>query len=202
MAIKDILGIVGTPTKRRGTDFTGAISGSTGTHVHVGSSGPSVGEVGIWSGTDWTRVPSSAKTMVMPSLMSTEIDTVKSWANKIATEDNDMIYLRKKNGILYVLKAEVHTSGTWSRLDPKDEPVILDGHGKALEEKLGNVDAAIVTKEVIEEPKVIPAIPIGWYQDSGANLFKYNGLGEWDTDARQWEKLLKLADSGNLEFIG
>jgi hypothetical protein len=200
MAIKDILETISAPRKHRGTDITGAISSSPGTHMHVGSSSPSVGDVGFWNGTSWSSLaPSAASTVDLTT------EFVKSWANKIATEDNDMIYLRKKNGILYVMKAEVHTSGKWERLDPKDEPVIIDMHGKNLEEKLGNVDAAISakeTKEVVEEPKVIPEIPIGWYQDDTANLFKYNGLGEWDTDAKQWEKLLKLADSGTLEFIG
>ena len=136
------------------------------------------------------------------------VGVVKDWANDIATEDNDLIYLRKKNGILYVMKPEVHTAGTWERLDPTDEPIISDVHGKTLEEKLGNpnakiVDAATPVVEVKKEkPKPFPKIATGWYQDSVANLFKYEGKGIWDTPEKDWEKLLNLADSGTLEFIG
>lgn len=125
---------------------------------------------------------------------------VKNWANKIATADNDMIYLRKKNGILYAMKVEPHLSGTWEQLDVLDVPVVTDIHGKNLVEALGGVASEIKAEEV--KPKPIPKIALGWYQDSNANLYKYVGKGSWDAPEKDWEKLLNLADSGTLEFLG
>lgn len=201
MAINDILKMMtsSAPRTHRGVDITYTTStgsvGSYSTTTRAGSSGkPSVGTMGIWDGTKWTSTTGEE--------LSNPVDAVKDWANAIATEDNDMVYLRKKNGILYAMKVVVHGEGKWERLDPRDTPVITDMHGKNLEEKLGNGDAAIVTEEVVVEEKKLPAIKVGWYQDNVANLYKYNGDGTWDTDTKQWEKLLKLADSGSLEFIG
>lgn len=193
----DPLGRYTTSTVHRGID----IGTSSGTHLHDGSSGPSVGDVGFWNGTSWSSLaPTTASTVDLTT------EFVKSWANKIATEDNDMIYLRKKNGILYVMKAEVHTSGTWNRLDPKDEPVIIDVHGKTLEEKLGNPDAKIVdatTVEVKPEEPVILNAPIGWYQDEKADLFYYEGEGHWrEVDLKTNKKLTEMVLAGTLEFIG
>lgn len=148
------------------------------------------------------------KTKVKARPTLAQIKTVKEWANSIATEDNDIVQIRKKNGIIYVMKTEVCRSSTWERLDPADEPVIVDVHGKNLEEKLGNSDAEIVDATTLSEkvkkvkPKPIPKITTGWYQDSMANLFKYEGKGIWDTPEKDWEKLLNLADSGTLEYIG
>lgn len=124
---------------------------------------------------------------------------VKNWANKIATDDNDMIYLRKKNGILYVMKVEPHFGGKWEQLDSLDFPVISDEHGKKLVESLANLREELVTPA---EPKPIPKIELGWYQDANANLYKYTGQGIWDAPMSSWEKLLNLADSGTLEFLG
>lgn len=142
------------------------------------------------------------KTKVRPSLAQTK--AIKDWANSVATDDNDMIYLRKKNGILYVMKVEVHTTGKWERLDPKDEPVIVDTHGKNLEEKLGNdakvVDAAIAKQE--EEAKIDVSFKEGWYQDNVANLYKHFGAGSWDAPESSWIKLTKSVHAGTLDFIG
>lgn len=143
------------------------------------------------------------KTKVRPTLA--QIKTVKDWANSIATEDNDMIYLRKKNGILYAMKVEVHSTGTWTRLDPKDEPVIVDVHGKNLEEKLGNSDAKVVDAAIAkqeEEAKIDTGFADGWYQDEGANLYKYLGTGSWDAPESSWVKLTKSVHAGTLEYIG
>ena len=162
----------------------------------------------IWNGTTWstpggpiTTATSTISTAISPS---SRVASVKSWANSIATEDNDMIYLRKKNGILYVMKAEVNATGKWERLDPKDEPVIIDVHGKNLEQKLGNdakvVDAAIAKQE--EEAKIDTGFADGWYQDDGANLYKYLGAGSWDAPESSWIKLTKSVHAGTLEYIG
>jgi len=183
--------------EHRGID----IGTSSGTHLHVGSSGPSVGGVGVWNGTDWVGMSPRTAT-----LMPTAIDAVKSWANKIATEDNDIIQIRKKNGILYVMKAEVCMPATWYRLDPKDEPVITDVHGKILEEKLGNPNAEIVdatTVEVKPEEPVVLNAPVGWYQDEKAELFYYEGEGHWrEVDLKTNKKLTEAVVSGSLEYIG
>jgi hypothetical protein len=125
---------------------------------------------------------------------------VKLWANALATKDNDIIQLRKKNGILYVMKVIPHRSGTWEKLDPTDVAVVTDQYGAKLED----VSLADLREELVapKEPKPIPSIPLGWYQDNGANLYKYLGKGIWDAPIDIWEKLLNLAESDTLEFLG
>jgi hypothetical protein len=132
------------------------------------------------------------------------INTVKAWANDIATVDNDIIQLRKKNGILYVMKVVPHTSNSWEKLDPKDVPVITDVHGAKLED----VDLAILRDELVlrvepEEIKPIPYMEIGWYQDQKADLFYYEGEGHWrEVDLKTNKKLTEMVITGTLEFIG
>lgn len=139
--------------------------------------------------------------------MTTKVPTgvkaaVKIWANKIAVDDNDMIYLRKKNGILYAMKVKAHEANTWEQLDPLDVPVVVDIHGEALARAVGNLPDSTIEALKTPKRKSIPKIALGWYQDDQANLFKYEGKGVWDTLEKDWEKLLNLADSGMLEYIG
>ena len=179
----------------RGTDIGKAL----GTHLHIGTSGPSVGDVGIWNGTDWIGM-SSPTAAILP----TALDAVKSWANKIATDDNDIIQLRKKNGILYVMKVIPHTGNSWEKLDPKDVPVITDMHGAKLED----VDLATLRDELVlrvdpEEAKPIPHMEVGWYQDDKAELYYYEGEGHWrEVDLKTNKKLTEMVIAGTLEFIG
>jgi hypothetical protein len=131
------------------------------------------------------------------------LEIIKSWANGIAKDDNEMVYLRKKNGIFYVMKVEPNSgrTGKWEKLDCDDEPVITDIHGAKLEEVAGEFVAQKAPVE--KELKPIPNIPLGWYQDEKANLYRYNGTAMWEgADMKQWGKLLELADSGMLEFLG
>jgi hypothetical protein len=181
--------------EHRGTDIGTAL----GTHLHIGTSGPSVGDVGVWNGTDWIGMSPRTAT-----LMPTAIDAVKSWANKIATDDNDMIQLRKKNGILYVMKVVPHRSNKWEKLDPKDVAVITDVPGAKLED----VDLATLRDELVlrvepEEAKPVPHMELGWYQDSKADLFYYEGEGHWrEVDLKTNKKLTESVVTGTLEFIG
>lgn len=135
----------------------------------------------------------------VPSEVDVEIEFVNQWANKIATEDNDMIYLRKKNGIMYVMKAEPHKAGKWEKLDPKATPVYVDPHGLKLAPELAPEGVEVPAEK---EMKPIPNIPLGWYQDEKANLYYYSGTGIWDTDMKDWGKLLNKAESGELEYLG
>ena len=180
-------------TKHRGTDIGTAL----GTHLHVGTSGPSVGDVGVWNGTDWVGMSPRTAT-----LMPTAIDAVNSWANKLTPSDNDMIYLRKKNGIIYVLEARPHTSGRWEKLDPAAVAVVTDEHGAKLEdETLATLRDKLITSE--EEVKPVPQMEIGWYQDEKADLFYYEGEGHWrEVDLKTNKKLTEAVVTGTLEFIG
>lgn len=178
--------------EHRGTDIGTAL----GTHLHVGTSGPSVGDVGVWNGSDWIGMSPRTAT-----LMPTAIDAVNSWANKLATDDNDMIYLRKKNGIVYVMKTEVCKAGKWEKLDPKAVPVVTDEHGARLEDKiLSTVSSEHVT--AVEEPTPTPHMEIGWYQDQKADLFYYEGEGHWrEVDLKTNKKLTEAVVAGTLEYI-
>lgn len=129
------------------------------------------------------------------------ITTVNDWANSIATDDNDIIQLRKKNGIIYVMKVKPHASNAWEKLDPKATPVVTDHHGAKLED----VDLATLRDELVLPPeaKPIPHMEIGWYQDQKANLFYYEGEGHWrEVDLKTNKKLTEAVVSGTLEFIG
>lgn len=191
---RDPLGRFITPPVHRGVD----IGTSSGTHLHAGKapSSPSAGTMAVYNGTDWVSMDGSSTILINP------VDAVNSWANKIATADNDIIQLRKKNGIIYVMKTEVCKPGKWEKLDPKAVPVITDEHGARLEDKslatLG-VEAVIVEEELAP----VPAMEIGWYQDQKADLFYYEGEGHWrEVDLKTNKKLTEAVVAGTLEFIG
>lgn len=166
--------------EHRGID----IGTSSGTHLHAGSTKPSVGDVGVWTGSDWVAISPSSGTA-----MPTAIDTINSWANKIATDDNDLIYLRKKNGIIYVMKTEVCRTGKWEKLDPKAVPMITDEHGARLEGKVApsaGLGAFSIEEEIaIQEPEQYEN---GWYQDAKGNLHQYLD-GKWASGAPSIDKL-------------
>jgi len=132
-------------------------------------------------------------------IIDTEIKTVDAWANSIAVNDNDMLYLRKKNGIMYVMKTEPHVSGEWKQLDPTAIPRYVDPHGLKLAPELAPEGVEVPAEK---EMKPIPNIPLGWYQDDKANLYYYSGTGIWDTDMKEWGKLLNKAEAGELEYLG
>jgi hypothetical protein len=129
------------------------------------------------------------------------LNTVKYWADEIATDDNDIIQLRKKNGIFYVLKAVPHTTNKWEKLDPTDVPVITDDHGARLEA----VSLATLRDELVmpEEIKPPPYMEVGWYQDDKAELSYYEGEGHWrEVDLKTNKKLTEMVITGTLKFIG
>lgn len=177
----------------RGTDFGTA---STGIHLH---SDPSVSR----SISKVKKVISPMKTKAAITPSKKDLAKINAWADNVAANDNDMIYLRKKNGIMYVMKVEPHRSGTWEKLDPSAVAVISDVHGAKLED----VTLASLRDELVppteKEYKPIPNIPLGWYQDDKANLYKYEGAAVWEgADMKEWGKLLNMAEAGILEFIG
>lgn len=179
--------------KHRGVDIGTAL----GTHLHVGSAEPSIGEVGVWNGAEWASMSPRSTTKI-----PTAIDAVNSWANKLTPNDNDMIYLRKKNGIIYVLEARPHTAGTWEKLDPTAVAVVTDEHGAKLEDlSLATLRDKLISSE--EEAKPVPPMEIGWYQDQKADLFYYEGEGHWrEVDLKTNKKLTEAVVAGTLEFIG
>lgn len=129
------------------------------------------------------------------------VDVVDAWANSVATNDNDIIQLRKKNGIIYMMKIEPFTKGKWEKLNPKSIPVIIDEHGAKLE----NATLAEIPKLINAylEPKPIPQIDLGWYQDEKTDLFYYEGENVWrGIDPMRCTVLTDYAVSGKLEFIG
>lgn len=185
---------VTTAPAHRGVD----IGTSSGVHLHAGATppSPSAGSMAVYNGTDWVSMDGSSTVLIDP------VDAVNSWANKIATEDNDIIQLRKKNGIIYVMKTEVCKAGKWEKLDPKAVPVVTDEHGARLEDKtLATLGAEVIVAE--EELAPIPPMEIGWYQDQKADLFYYEGEGHWrEVDLKTNKKLTEAVVAGTLEYIG
>jgi hypothetical protein len=132
------------------------------------------------------------------------IKAIKSWANDIATKDNDMIYLRKKNGIMYVMKVEPHLSGKWEKLDPTDVAVVTDVHGAKLEDvTLASLRDELFMPTEPEEASPVPHMEVGWYQDEKAELSYYEGEGHWrEVDLKTNKKLTEMVITGTLKFIG
>lgn len=123
-------------------------------------------------------------------IKSSRLDAVNEWARETLTEENQMIYLRLKDGIITWIKAnDMMADKKWTPLRESDLNAAIS---------LASGDAR-VKPEV--EPEPIPLIAIGWYQDSLGNLHKHLGSGEWDSPASTWKQLTKLADAGTLEYI-
>jgi hypothetical protein len=132
-------------------------------------------------------------------VIDTEIKIVDHWASSILVDDNDIVYLRKKNGITYVMKVEPHVANKWEQLDPTAKPVYVDQHGLKLAPELAPEGVEV---PVEKELKPIPNLTLGWYQDDKANLYKYLGGGVWDSEINLFGKLLVKAEAGELEYLG
>jgi hypothetical protein len=86
--------------------------------------------------------------------------------------DGDQIYIRKVDGRLQWIRANVHGGGQdWKELTPalaKDR-LIRDSVGEVDEESLEKLRDALIAAQNPE------AYEIGWYQDSKGDLYQFDG---------------------------
>jgi hypothetical protein len=86
--------------------------------------------------------------------------------------DGDQIYIRKVEGRLQWIRANVHGGGQeWKELTPalaKDR-LVRDSVGEVDEESLEKLRDALIAAQNPE------AYEIGWYQDSKGDLYQFDG---------------------------
>jgi hypothetical protein len=86
--------------------------------------------------------------------------------------DGDQIYIRKVNGKLQWIKANIHGGGQeWEDLTPWITRRIEAG---AIEDAQDEIEAAARAKR-IEELEKLKAMKIGWYQDVKGQLYQFDG---------------------------
>lgn len=132
--------------------------------------------------------------------LPTTIDAVKSWANKILKEENDMLYMRRKNGVItWVVANRMMGETKWEQLDPADVPTVVGIDGKV-------IAPAVVeeTAEELEFKKILADIPSGWYQDTAAELHHYLGNGDWESVPSNTlkKKMNQALLNGSLDYLG
>jgi hypothetical protein len=87
-------------------------------------------------------------------------------------ENGDQIYIRKIDGRLQWIKANVHGGGQhWEDLTPWITRRIEAG---AIEDAQDEIEAAARAKR-IEELEKLKAMKIGWYQDVKGQLYQFDG---------------------------
>lgn len=88
------------------------------------------------------------------------------------SNDGDVIYIRKVNGRLQWIRANVHGGGQeWEELTPhlaKDR-LTRDGVGEVDEESLAKLRDLLMAAQNPE------AYEIGWYQDGKGDLYQFDG---------------------------
>jgi hypothetical protein len=87
-------------------------------------------------------------------------------------ENGDQIYIRKIDGRLEWIKANVHGGGQeWQALTPWITRRIEAG---AIEDAQAEIEAEARAKR-IEELEKLKAIKVGWYQDTKGDLYQFDG---------------------------
>ncbi len=107
--------------------------------------------------------------------------------------EGDQIYIRKVEGRLQWIKANVHGGGQeWQELTPWITRRIEVG---AIEDAQDEIEAAARAKR-IEELEKLKAIKIGWYQDTKGDLYQFAGE-TWLGSVPSKSQIEKLEYLGN-----
>lgn len=181
----------------QGADFpTSAAAGQ----LHYTSSDVYVYDSGHWISTmspSTTSITTGVSTTYTPSTTTTTVTktpAIAVWANPLLPNDNDMLYIRRKDGKLYYLKAnDFGGSSSWVEIEGSSTLAVGKAAGKVAPE-------AEVSVTIIEDE--LPDFEYGWYQDPEAHLFQYNSEG-WVgvTDAIS-KRLNKMTEEGKMEYLG
>jgi tRNA A37 N6-isopentenylltransferase MiaA len=100
-----------------------------------------------------------------------EIDLMRRVPDALLN-DGDQIYIRKVDGRLQWIKANVHGGGQeWEELTPRISRQI---EAMAVEDAQDEIEAEARAKRV-EELEKLKAIKVGWYQDTKGDLYQFDG---------------------------
>lgn len=145
----------------------------------------------IYTGKDWSALPGSGGLSSDPD---PAVESIAGWAARKLPNDNDVIYIRRKDDRLFWCEGNKMGGVTWQEINGTG--VLPTGLKQSIVEGDSSVSPAI-------EEATPTYIPAGWYQDSSANLFKHEGAGVWtDTSNTQAKKLTKSAEAGEMEYLG
>lgn len=110
-------------------------------------------------------------------------DEVNRIFEESLVNDGDMIYVRKVNGAMQWLKANVMGVGTkgenWKELSPETR------NSLGLTKTTSDTPEAVVEEIAIQEPEQFEN---GWYQDAKGNLHQFAN-GKWSEGAPSVDKL-------------
>jgi hypothetical protein len=100
-----------------------------------------------------------------------EIDLLRRVPDALLN-DGDQIYIRKVDGRLQWIKANVHGEvQKWEELTPR---ISRQFEAMAIEDAQDEIEAEARAKR-LEEEKKLKEIKIGWYQDVKGDLYQFDG---------------------------
>lgn len=146
----------------------------------------------VSDGTTWMPISSH----IGASPKATKVEPDFSWADKLIPNEGEMVYVRRKEGKLYWLKANDMSNPNWVEISGTSKIVTYGGNGNK------KPDGPTVSEESIEEQE-LSHIPSGWYQDDAATLYEYvSGTGWKDASHAKARSLTKMAEAGQMEYLG
>lgn len=165
------------------------------------------GDVYVYDGGHWistttmspstTSITTGISTTYTPSTTTTTVTktpAIAVWAKSLLPNDNDMLYIRRKDGKLYYLKAnDFGGSSSWVEIEGSSTLAVGKAAGKVAPE-------AEVSVTIIEDE--LPDFEYGWYQDPEAHLFQYNSEGWVGVTDSVSKKLNKMTEDGKMEYLG
>lgn len=145
-----------------------------------------LGVATIYDGKHWNGLPTSGPEVA--------VESIAGWAASKLPNDNDVIYIRRKNDRLFWTKGNKVGGTEWREINGTG--ILPTG----LKQEIIDIDN--VVQAPVEEV-VIPEIATGWYQDSKGELYQYKGEGEWDLPNKKVSKenAMKMALNDELEFL-
>lgn len=146
----------------------------------------------VSNGSIWIPIRSGAG--VAPKASTVEPDF--AWADKLIPHEGEMVYVRRKEGKLYWLKANDLSNPNWVEIAGTSKIATYGGNGNKKPD--GPIDG-----EELKEEQEISHIPSGWYQDDTATLYNYvSGIGWSDVSNTKAKSLTKMAEAGQMEYLG
>lgn len=144
----------------------------------------------IYDGRNWNELPDGAGPLSPPS---PAVESIAGWAASKLPNDNDVIYIRRKDDRLFWCEGNKMGGVSWRE---------INGTGVLPTGLKQNIIEGEEVSPPVEEV-IATHIPSGWYQDISANLYKHEGDGVWmDASNTLAKKLTKSAEAGEMEYLG
>lgn len=145
-----------------------------------------IGVTTIYDGKNWNGLPTTTP--------DPAVESITGWAAGKLPNDNDVIYIRRKNDRLFWTEGNKMGGTSWREINGTG--ILPTG----LKQEIVDIDNVAIPVEVIATPE----IETGWYQDDKGDLYEYKGSGEWNLPRGKTSSkgLAELALTGELEFLG